>query len=357
MTEDDSRIIPALDWMYQQVPEAHAPLSHELIAGGRSNLTYRITATSGSSWILRRQPVGPRPPRAHDLTREFGILAALTNYSSIPVLQPIALCEDPTLLGVTFYVMEDVPGQVLRDPLQTRQFSDVARSNAARRTVETLAAVHSVDLDAPGLADLGPRRDYVGRQLRRWLSQVHQTGDREVFEILSQQQMALVLEAPVNAELTLVHGDYRFDNVVLDPSSGDVRAVIDWEIATLGDPLADLALFLVTWDQPGDERPAFGLPGPTSVPGFPTRQQALDWYVDSRPVDLTAFHFYLAFGYWRLACVLHCVSHRYQSGTGGGASSDSMPLDVANHLRWLTKRSIDELDQHRACMRSATCDY
>ncbi|MDM3927493.1 phosphotransferase family protein [Mycobacterium intracellulare] len=351
MNAPDPRITPALVWMTEQVSGASEPLSYQLITGGRSNLTYRVTGSCGRSWILRRQPTGPLAARAHDLRREYRILSALSQHTALPVPEPIALCEDESILGVTFYVMADVPGTVLRDPTDTAELAETTRSAAARHAVEALAALHSVDLDRAGLADLGPRDGYVARQLRRWLSQVEQTCDVDAFHRLGEQQAALADALPRTTETSLVHGDYRFDNLVLDPRDGTVRAILDWEIAALGDPLADLGYFLVSWDEPGDERPALGLPGPTSAEGFPSRRDATEWYASARAIDVDVLDFYLAFGYWKLACVLHCVDHRYRTGGGGGAGSDALPLDMAEHVSWLTHRSTTHLTRHKAATR------
>lgn len=348
MNSPDPRITPALVWMAEQVSGAAEPLSYQLITGGRSNLTYRVTGSPGRSWILRRQPTGPLAARAHDLRREYRILSALSQHTTLTVPEPIALCEDESVLGVTFYVMADVPGTVLRDPTDTAGLAETTRPAAARHAVEALAALHSVDLDRAGLADLGPRDGYVARQLHRWLSQVEQTCDLDTFHRLGDQQAALADALPRTTETSLVHGDYRFDNLVLDPFDGTVRAILDWEIAALGDPLADLGYFLVSWDEPGDERPALGLPGPTSATGFPSRREAIDWYASARAIDVGVLDFYLAFGYWKLACVLHCVAHRYRTGGGGGAGSDALPPDMAEHVRWLTRRSTTHLTVHKA---------
>src|SRR5690606_14136173 len=152
------------------------------------NLTYRVTGRSGRRWVLRRPPTGPLLPRAHDMRREYRILRALSQDTAVPVPEPVALCDDESVLGVPFYVMADVPGVVLREPADALALSEEVRAAAAFRAVEVLAALHAVNIDRTRLADLGPREGYVGRQLRRWLSQVEQSGDAEVITLLGQQQ-------------------------------------------------------------------------------------------------------------------------------------------------------------------------
>jgi aminoglycoside phosphotransferase (APT) family kinase protein len=337
--------------MSRHVAGASEPLSCELIAGGRSNLTYRVTNGSGRGWVVRRPPTGPLLARAHDMRREYRILRALWQHTPVPVPEPVALCDDESVLGVPFYVMADVPGAVLREPGDAVALDEDVRAAAAFHAVDVLAALHSVDIDRAGLADLGPSGGYVGRQLRRWLSQVEQSGDMEAITLLGRQQEALLTAAPVSAKVTLVHGDYRFDNLVVDSHEGTVRAVLDWEIATLGDPLADLGSFLVYWDEPDDERPALGITGPTAARGFPSRHDVAARYAEALALDLDALDFYVAFGYWKLACILHGVAHRYRSGAGGGARADALPVDMSEHTRWLAHRSADHLSRYRARAR------
>ncbi|MHB1710311.1 MAG: phosphotransferase family protein [Acidimicrobiales bacterium] len=342
MNAIDPRVAPALVWVAQHVPGASVKDYCELIAGGRSNLTYRLTAADGRTWVLRRPPTGPLLPRAHDMSREYRILDALFRYTDVPVPEPIAFCDDETLLGVPFYVMADAAGTVLRHPDDAEALGPGVRSAVAGRAIEILAALHAVDVVAAGLADLGPHNGYVDRQLRRWLGQVEQSGDESAISFLGTQQRALSAAAPVAALTALVHGDYRLDNLVVDPARGSVRAVLDWEISTIGNPLADLGSLLVYWDEPGDERPALGVPGPTGIGGFPSREQLAERYMMASGTPVDTLNFYVAFGYWKLACVLHGVAHRYRSGDGGGG--EAPPADADEHIRWLVSRSAGHLN-------------
>lgn len=350
MSAHDPRVAAAIAWMAGHVAGAGEDMTAELIAGGRSNLTFRVTEPSGRTWVLRRPPTGPLLPRAHDMRREYHITSALWQHTAVPVPEPIALCEDESVLGVPFYVMGDVAGTVVRDPADAAALGEEVRAAAALRAVEVLAALHAVDIAAAGLADLGPHDGYVRRQLRRWLSQVEQSGDTEAITVLGEQQRALLAATPsAPAGIALVHGDYRLDNLVVDPDDGTVRAVLDWEIATIGDPLADLASLLVYWDEPHDKRAALGVPGPTIVPGFPSRNDLASRYAETSGLDPDALDFYVAFAYWRLACVLHGVAHRYRSGGGGGAAGT--PIDISDHVRWLVRRSDEHLGRHEARIR------
>jgi aminoglycoside phosphotransferase (APT) family kinase protein len=337
----DSRVAPAIDWMRANVAGASGAMRHALIAGGRSNLTYRVTAADGRTWVLRRPPTGTLLPRAHDMRREFRIIQALAERTAIPVPPPVAMCDDTEVLGVPFYVMSDVTGAVLREPADSAALEGEARARAARHAIDVLVDLHAVDVDGAGLGDLGRRDSYVERQLRRWLSQVEQSGDVEIAALLSRQQERLLRAVPPDAGTALVHGDYRFDNLIVDPDEGVVKAVLDWEIATLGDPFADLASFLVYWDEVGDERGALGVLGPTAVAGFPSRAEVATTYAAASGRDLDRLDFYLAFGYWKVACILQGVAHRYRAGDGGGAAAPAD--DISEHLRWLVCRSVEHL--------------
>lgn len=342
--DTDPRIAPALAWLPGHARPISRIRSCELITGGRSNLTYRLSDTSGQRWIIRRPPTGPLLPRAHDMHREFRLLTALHTRTSVPVPEPIILCDDVQVIGVPFYVMAEVPGAVLRTPADARALSPGVRNAAADNAIGVLATLHCVDIDAVGLADVGRPGGYVSRQLQRWLRQVEETNDRAVIPAVARQQHALTGATPPDTPSVLVHGDYRFDNLVIEPQRGSVRAVLDWEIATIGDPLADLASMLVCWDQPGDERGALGSVGPTAEQGFPSRSEAAQSYAAVTGFPLGNLNFYLAFGYWKLACVLHGVAHRYKAGDGGGAVEP--PPDM-NHLRWLLQQSADYLSLHQ----------
>ena len=258
-------IAPVTGWLEGHVPGARGPFSFEVIAGGHSNLTYRVVGADGAAFVLRRPPLGHRLASAHDMVREHRVIAALQR-SAVPVAPALGLCTDDTVNGAPFYVMGFVDGHVVRDRAIAEQSLTLpARRRAGESLVETMAAIHAVDLDAVGLADLGKHEGYIARQLKRWYGQWNDQKTRDVravddvFEALNQR-------IPDQGQATLVHGDYRLDNCIVGDDGG-VRAVLDWEICTLGDPLADLGLLMVYWTGPGDAANAWR-DTPTQIDGF-----------------------------------------------------------------------------------------
>jgi aminoglycoside phosphotransferase (APT) family kinase protein len=295
-------------WFAANLPAARPPLRFELIAGGHSNLTYLVRDDAGAAWVLRRPPLSGVLPSAHDMGREHRIISALRG-TPVPVPGAVGLCQDPSVTGAPFYVMEHVDGVVPRDQATVeRAFEERQRAAITASMVEALAALHRVDPDAVGLGDLGRREAYVERQLRRWGRQWEQSKTRELPAI---EEVGRRLAARVPAQqgpARIVHGDYRLDNLILSPA-GTVLAVIDWELCTLGDPLADVGLLMVYWSEQGDEvRPLIS--SPTAVPGFPSRAQVAAAYAVAGELDLSELDFYVALGYWKLAVILEGVYAR-----------------------------------------------
>lgn len=210
--------------------------------------------------------------------------------------------------------MEFVDGRVIRDLDGATTLSNPARANAGRSIADTLAAIHAVDLEATGLADLGRHDGYIARQLKRWYGQWQQQQTREL-RAVDEVHDALAAGIPEQGAATIVHGDYRLDNTMVS-AAGEVVAVLDWEICTLGDPLADVGLLSVYWTGPGDDASAWTGQS-TTAPGFWTRRQVIDRYAESSGRDLSALDFYIAFGYWKLACILEGVYARYVGGALG----------------------------------------
>ncbi|HZT65675.1 MAG TPA: phosphotransferase family protein [Acidimicrobiales bacterium] len=309
-------------WLEANIPGASGPFSFELIAGGRSNLTFKVTGGDGARYVLRRPPISHVLPTAHDMSREHRIIAAL-GPTPVPVPPALGYCGDEEVNGRPFYVMGYVEGYILREQSLTQKVLDEsARRVAGEDLVDVLAAIHAVDVDSVGLGDLGRREGYIERQLKRWYGQFRQSiegRDRQVpavddvHEVLSKQ-------IPPQGPATIVHGDYRLDNTMLG-DDGKVRAVLDWEICTLGDPLADVGLLTVYWSEAGDTRSALGSVAPTALPGFPTRAELADRYAARSGRDLSDLPFYVAFGYWKLACILEGVYARYEGGAMGGDRS------------------------------------
>jgi len=304
-------------WFAANVPEARPPLTFELIAGGRSNLTYLVRDAGSGRFVLRRPPLHGILPSAHDMGREHRIIAAL-HPTPVPVPRPLGLCQDETVTGAPFYVMEYVDGVVPRDRATTEAaVPEALRGAAARSLVEVLVTLHQVDLDAVGLGQLGRRDGYLERQLRRWGRQWEQSRTRDL-PVVDQVGARLAARIPPQGPATIVHGDYRLDNVILSPADGSVRAVLDWELCPLGDPLADIGLLLVYWTEPGDPLEPLRDP-PTTLPGFPSRATLAAAYVAASGRDLSDLDYYLAFGYWKLAVILEGVHARSAAGAYGSA--------------------------------------
>jgi aminoglycoside phosphotransferase (APT) family kinase protein len=301
-------------WFAREVDGAQPPLEFERISGGRSNLTYGVTDAGGRRWALRRPPLGKRLASAHDMAREHRILAALAP-TDVPVAPVVALCEDESVNGAPFYVMDFVEGPILRSRAEAEEaFDDAQRSAIGERVVDTLVAIHGVDPDRVGLGDLGRKEDYVARQLRRWHGQWEKSKTREL-DLIDDLHDRLASRIPEQGPATIVHGDYRLDNMIL-ADTGEVAAVADWELCTLGDPLADVGLLLVYWVEPGDEfKPLFD--AATTASGFPSRDEVRDRYAERSGRDLVEIDFFVALGYWKLAIILEGVLARYMAGQYG----------------------------------------
>ncbi|HET6997308.1 MAG TPA: phosphotransferase family protein [Solirubrobacterales bacterium] len=301
-------------WFALNVPSASPPLSFERIAGGHSNLTYRVDDSGGNRWALRRPPLGKRLGSAHDMAREHKVVSAL-GPTEVPVAPVVRLCEDESVNGAPFYVMEFVEGPILRGLAEAEIFPDEGDRRAiGERVADTLASIHAIDPDAVGLGDLGKKEDYVARQLHRWQGQWEKSKMRELPAIDSVHER-LAARIPEQGPATIVHGDYRLDNMILTPA-GEVAAVVDWELCTLGDPLADVGLLMAYWPERGEDLVALGQPA-NLAPGFPTRQELLDRYAERSGRDLSELDFFISLGYWKLAIILEGVYARYAAGGYG----------------------------------------
>jgi aminoglycoside phosphotransferase (APT) family kinase protein len=301
-------------WFVDHVPSVKPPLHFELIAGGRSNLTFKVTDSADVAWALRRPPTGHVLPTAHDMGREHRIIAALGGHTDVPVAPAIGLCDDPAVNGAPFYVMGYVDGTVVRDAPAAAEIPLEMRRTIAESLVDVLVRIHAVDPDAVGLGDLGRKEGYIERQLRRWHGQFEKSKTREV-PLIDEMHARLLAAVPEQGSATIVHGDYRLDNCMMG-ADGTVAAVLDWEICTLGDPLADVGLLMVYWSDPGDQ--AAALPSATTLDGFPRRAEMMAMYADASGRDVSELSFYVAFGYWKLACIVQGVYERYLGGAGGG---------------------------------------
>jgi aminoglycoside phosphotransferase (APT) family kinase protein len=307
-------------WFGEHVPEATAPLEFSLIAGGHSNLTFGVTDAAGKRYVLRRPPLGHVLATAHDMGREHRIISAL-GPTDVPVAPALGLCTDDDVNGAPFYVMGFVEGHVLRDAKSAEAALDEAgRRTAGESTVDVLARIHAVDVDAVGLGDLGKREGYLARQLKRWYGQF-QASNAETgrpVPLVHELHERFAAAMPEQQGTAIVHGDYRLDNCMV-AADGSVAAVLDWELCTLGDPLADLGLLLVYWTEPDDAQGAL-LTAPTTAAGFPSRTDVVARYAATSDRDLSSLDYYVAFGYWKLACILEGVYARYAAGAMGEAS-------------------------------------
>jgi aminoglycoside phosphotransferase (APT) family kinase protein len=323
-------------WFAEHVEGAEPPLRFARISGGHSNLTYEVTDAGGRRWALRRPPLGKRLGSAHDMGREFKVVSAL-GPTDVPVAPTLGLCEDETAIGAPFYVMDFVEGPVLRGLAEADAFPREADRRAiGERLVDTLVAIHAVDPDAVGLGDLGRREDYVARQLRRWHGQWEKSKTREL-EAIDSVHERLAARIPEQGPATIVHGDYRLDNMILT-AEGEVAAVVDWELCTLGDPLADVGLLMVYWPEEGDESIALGQPA-SLAPGFPSRQQLRERYAERSGRDLSQLDFFVALGYWKLAIILEGVYARYAAG-GYGKVDEGI-----QHFARLVERLAEAADE------------
>ena len=363
-------------WLNDHVPGGPVELTDiQLIAGGRSNLTYRLTvsglraapgpgaepgpeaapgpgAEGTRLLVLRRPPLGHVLPTAHDMSREVRVLSALAG-TRVPVAPLVASSTDDEVIGAPFYVMEYVPGVVLRTRADTKALTEAQAADLSRRLAEMLAAIHGVDVNRVGLGDLGRGAGYLRRQLDRWQRQweLSATQDRPGYTQLVERLTAAL---PAEGQTTLVHGDYRLDNVLvtLDPQPR-ITAVVDWEMATLGDPLADLGLTLVYWTEAGEEGwlgsggETTGTRGvtadATASPGFWTRAEFAAEYARLTGRDVSRIGYYVAFGYFKLAVVLEGIHARYQQGktVGEGFEQEgfAVPLLIARAHQVLDTQS------------------
>lgn len=303
--------VPALEaFLRTAVPGLFTPpLRVELLSGGRSNLTYLLTDGAGR-WVLRRPPLGHVLATAHDMGREFRVLTAL-HPSDVPVPEPI-VSAGPDVLGAPFYVMGFTEGAVLRDREQLESFDTASATSLAEALVEVLARLHRTDPAAVGLADLGRPQGYLERQIRRWARQLASSHSRDLPGLTALGDR-LGRQIPDSGATAIVHGDYRLDNLVVDTANGQVAGVLDWEMATLGDPLTDLASAVMWWDgMNGLDSPVAAAPG--DVPGFPPGQVLVEAYARHSGLDLSALPWYLGFAFYKMAAIFEGIHYRAQQG-------------------------------------------
>src|SRR3954470_5179289 len=295
------------------------PLHASLISGGRSNLTYSV-GDDANEWVLRRPPLGHVLPTAHDMAREYTVLAALAG-TDVPVPRTLAFCADEAVNDAPFYVMEKVDGTILRTPAElARLGADDARRNS-EALIDVLVAIHAVDYRAVGLSDFGHPDGYLERQVRRWGEQWERSKSRDLPAI---EELARRLRAalPTSPPPTIVHGDYRLDNTMLAPDDpGRIVAVLDWEMATLGDPLADVGLFMLYWVRDAAQTGDVGATISAEA-GFLTRDEVVERYAKASGRDVSQLPFYEALAAYKLAIILEGIHARYLMGKTVGDGFD-----------------------------------
>lgn len=298
----------------ESVVPGGGPIEVERLGTGHSNETFRVSR-EGRSWALRRPPRPPTPPTAHDVVREFRILSALDGLQ-VRAPRPVRLCEDPGLIGAPFYLMELVPGPVIRDRMPKAFDDPRGRRAAIEEFVDALIEIHAAPWRQTALAEIGYADGYLERQVRRWKKQWAHNQTREI-SLIDEIGSWLDESLPESAETTLVHGDYKLDNAIYHPQLPVRLAVIvDWEMSTLGDPLADLGLLVATYLEHGEEPdPVWGFSPATAAPGAPTRAEIVRRYEERTGRDIRHLLWYEVLALWKIAILLEGSYKRFIRGT------------------------------------------
>ena len=315
------------EWLASAVARLDPPFEFDLIAAGGSNLTYDVRSSNGNRVALRRPPEGSTLATAHDTDREYRVMSALHAAQAVPVPQCLARCDDIAVTGAAFIVMDFVDGQILRTSGDAVALTSAQAAAATAALINAQVAFHTVDLQAVGLATLGRHDGYVARQLKRWVTQVERADTRPL-PLLHELHDALSAAIPAErAAPALAHGDYRFDNVVLD-NAFDIAAVLDWELCTTGDPIADFAWSAQYWGDPDDHM--WWLPDPPTLSlSFPRRAEVIRQYQQATGFDLSDYPFYEAFSWWKQACIVEGAYARRLRGSAGGMESSGPTAEIA----------------------------
>ncbi|MER5177336.1 phosphotransferase family protein [Streptomyces sp. NPDC002896] len=323
--------VPALqDYFERNVPACAGPLTVRLMHGGRSNLTYEVTDGT-HRWVLRRPPLGVLTPTAHDMDREYRVVASLGD-TGVPVARAVLSCTDPEVIGAPFCVVDFVEGPVLRDGDEAVALAPGDARRAAEALVDALVALHAVDASDVGLGDFGHPDGYLERQVRRWRGQWDRVATRALPD-LDELHGRLARALPASGAPAIVHGDYRLDNTILAPGDlGRIAAIVDWEMATLGDPLADLGMLLMYWD-PACEPVLGARHVPTANPGFPSGRELAERYAEKSGRDIEAVDYYQALGCFKLAVIAEGIHARYLAGQTVGAGFERVGSAVPALLR------------------------
>lgn len=323
--------IPGIDnesvtaWLDSHVDGLEGPYDFSLIEGGRSNLTYMVTDHTGRRVVLRRPPLGHVLATAHDMGREHKIISAVGT-TNVPVPQTLGLCSDEDVNQAPFYVMDFVDGVVLDSPEKGAELSVEQRQAVAFNLIDVMADLHAIDVDAVGLGDLARREGYVERQVKRW---TRQWADSRTRELAAIDEVADLLAAsiPEQKSVSIAHGDYRLGNCLTDLENNRIAAVLDWELCTLGDPLADLGYLGVYWADPEGNGQRSN--DPTGAGKFPPYEQLVERYATRTGRDVSNISYYVAFSAFRLAVISEGVYARYLHGAMG----DDVDPEILNGFR------------------------
>jgi aminoglycoside phosphotransferase (APT) family kinase protein len=306
--------VPTIERWLPGVTDVEPPIEWSRLPGGHSNLTYLLRDARGRELVIRRPPQGQLLPKAHDMWREYRIIDGLWP-TAVPVAHPVAYCDDRDVAETHFYVMGKVDGEALYSADTVAGFlTEPARRRAGESFIDVLAALHAIDPADVGLAELGRHDGYVARQLRTWYGSWTASIEYAAHDDPRTHDLHELLTAriPEQGPARIVHGDYGPHNCLFT-ADGTVAAVLDWEIATLGDPLADFAYSLNAWVEPGDPG-VYGADPPTALPGFPSRVELIDRYAAATGADMSDLAYYRSFNSWKTACILHGVYARYRAG-------------------------------------------
>ncbi len=331
-TEPEGYNVAAVEaWIADNVVGLTPPFKWTRLQGGHSNLTYRIDDPQGRAAVVRRPPQGELLPKAHDMSREWALISGL-GPTPVPVAPALGFCESPDVTGAWFYVMGLIDGKPLYSPEDTEALvPEDKRRTMAWSFIDVLADLHALDPDDIGLGDLGKKEDYIGRQLRTWFrSWTSSAGDADYDDPRAHDlRDYLAANIPDQGPARVVHGDYGVHNCLIGADS-TVVAVVDWEISTLGDPLADLGYALNQWAEPGDDREGAA----TMVPGFPSRAELAARYGERSGRDLSLLDYYIGFNWWKSACIIHGVYARYCAGkkSAEGVDMDNLRMRIGQAL-------------------------
>jgi len=332
-------------WIEANCEGLQPPFDWLRLEGGHSNLTYSLTDQNGNRAVVRRPPMGELLPKAHDMHREFTIISGL-GPTDVPVPIAYGYCESPDVTGAHFYVMSQVEGRALFTKEDADEHIPLEhRGNVGMSFMDVLASLHAVDPDEVGLGELGKKEDYVGRQIRTWYRSWQASIEGADYDdpVLHELHDLLQGRIPEQGPARVVHGDFGLHNNLWSPE-GEIMAVLDWEISTLGDPLADFAYALNSWAEPTDDLRSTQ-EGPTLAEGMVGRADLVDRYADRTGADLSDLPYYVCFNHFKTACIIHGVYARYMQGQ---KSTEGVDLELYRSRIGisveLSKRAADELE-------------